>query len=491
MFLKALKLGEEFAVRRDAVDDADRVVDVIGYGQVMAQVFDGAHVAGGDVARCADECKVFHGVDTECAAWRSLEAEDGETGLGHGVAVVQGFEVCCNGLVVGGAVAFEGVGRECPKLLVAHGDDQAVNGVLGIDFAQLDAVFVLDFCSVGPGVGDDDGDAPALQFFDQVSHFAVADVGAVFFEGDAHDADFAAGHVNAVLQHALDDVACGVAGHVVVHAAASQDDLRVVTQFFGFVREVIRVHANAVAADHAGAKRQEVPLAACGLQHLQCVDADALEDDREFVDEGDVQVALAVFNHFGSFGHFEAAGFPGARFDDAAVQRIDRVGHCGCAATGNFADGGQGVDFVAGVDSLGAVAAEKVLVELEAAELFEHGHTHFFGGAGVDGGFVNDHVARLEHFAHGFAGFDKRGHVGAVGLVHWGGHGDDEDLCLLEVLRVGAVAQLLGALQFFGAAFQGVVFARLKLVDSRLVDVKTDGGAVFAKLYCEWQAHIA
>lgn len=41
------------------------------------------------------------------------------------------------------------------------------------------------------------------------------------------------------------------------------------------------------------------------------------------------------------------------------------------------------------------VAAIKVGVELEAAELFEHGHAHFFGSAGVDGGFVNDDIAHL------------------------------------------------------------------------------------------------
>ncbi len=62
VFLEALKLGEEFALGRNAVDDADRVGDVVGHGQVLAQVFNGAHVAGGDVAGYADECKIFHGL---------------------------------------------------------------------------------------------------------------------------------------------------------------------------------------------------------------------------------------------------------------------------------------------------------------------------------------------------------------------------------------------------------------------------------------------
>lgn len=336
--------------------------------------------------------------------WLRSEAEDGEAGIGHGVAVVQGFEVGGHGLVGGSAVAFECFGCQCPELFVAHGDNKAVDRVLGADVAELDAVLVLHLGGVGPWVGHHDGDAPALQFFDQIGHFAVADVGAVFFEGDAHDADFAAGHVDAVLKHALDDVSGGVAGHVVVHAAASQDDLRVVAEFFGFVRQVIRVHANAMAADHAGAKRQEVPLAACSLQHLQGVDADALEDDREFVDEGDVQVALAVFYDLGGFGHFEAAGFPGAGFDDAVVEGVHLIRHFGRAAAGDFADGGQGVDFVAGVDALGAVTAEEILVVLEAADLFEHGHAHVFCGTGVNSGFVNDDVTLLERLTRSFAG---------------------------------------------------------------------------------------
>lgn len=73
----------------------------------MPQCFDGLHVAGGDVACCAYECKVFHGV-CGVALWCCLEAEDGEACLSHGVTVVQGFEVCGDGLVVCGAVAFEG-----------------------------------------------------------------------------------------------------------------------------------------------------------------------------------------------------------------------------------------------------------------------------------------------------------------------------------------------------------------------------------------------
>jgi hypothetical protein len=83
------------------------------------------------------------------------------------------------------------------------------------------------------------------------------------------------GDIDAVLQHAFDDALRSIAGHVVVDAATRQNDLRVVAQFFGFVREVIGIHTNAVTAHHAWAEWQKVPFAACGLKNFQRVDANA------------------------------------------------------------------------------------------------------------------------------------------------------------------------------------------------------------------------
>jgi hypothetical protein len=35
----------------------------------MTEVFDGPHVAGRNVAGCADECKVFHGLNARYLVW--------------------------------------------------------------------------------------------------------------------------------------------------------------------------------------------------------------------------------------------------------------------------------------------------------------------------------------------------------------------------------------------------------------------------------------
>ena len=143
-------------------------------------------------------------------------------------------------------------------------------------------------------------------------------------------------------------------------------------------------------ADQAGAKGQEVPFAAGGLQDFKGVDAKPLEDEGEFVHERDVEVALGVLDHLGGLGDLDGTGFVGAGGDDAAVEGIDEVGDFRGGAGGDLFDGGQAVLLVAGVDALGAVAGVEVAVEPEAGVLLKQGNADFFGGAGVDGGFVND-----------------------------------------------------------------------------------------------------
>jgi hypothetical protein len=103
----------------------------------------------------------------------------------------------------------------------------------------------------------------------------------------------------------------------------------VVADFLRLVRQVVGVDADAVAADQAGAEGQEVPLGAGGFEHVQGVDAEAVEDQRQFVHQGDVEVALGVLDHLGGFGHLDRAGLVGAGGDDAAIQRIDEIGDLG------------------------------------------------------------------------------------------------------------------------------------------------------------------
>ena len=242
---------------------------------------------------------------------------------------------------------------------------------------------------ISPRIGNDHLDAPGFQFAHQIGDLAVADIRAVFLEGDALHADRAARDVDAVLQHQPDHVACRIARHVVVDAAPGEDNLRVIADLFGLVRQVVGVNADAMPADHARAERQEVPLAASRLENFERVDVEPVEDDREFIDQGDVQVALGVLDDLGGFGHLQAGGREGAGGDDAGVERIDCLGHFRRGAAGDLLDLGQRIDLVARVDALRAVAAEEIDIELEAGELFQNGNADFLGAAGVDRGFVD------------------------------------------------------------------------------------------------------
>ena len=76
MFRKTLELGEKIALRRNAIDDAHRIVDVIRHRQMIAGVLYGTHVARRYIAGGANEGKFFHiGHEEE------LQAKNGKTSL--------------------------------------------------------------------------------------------------------------------------------------------------------------------------------------------------------------------------------------------------------------------------------------------------------------------------------------------------------------------------------------------------------------------------
>src|SRR3546814_639662 len=60
MLLKTLEFGKKFALRGDAINDADRIIDVIGGDQNVTGVLDGTHVARSDVTGSADQGKILH-----------------------------------------------------------------------------------------------------------------------------------------------------------------------------------------------------------------------------------------------------------------------------------------------------------------------------------------------------------------------------------------------------------------------------------------------
>src|SRR6056297_1072975 len=330
------------------------------------------------------------------------------------------FEVV-DDAVFGGPVADSGVG-EFSEFVVGDGEGYGVVGVVGRGFGQVQAVFVSCFFGVGPGVVDVDFEVVVLQRLDDVDDSGVSEVRAVFLEGEAQDEDFCAGAVDALPGHQLDQFAGDVGAHAIVGAAAGQDHLRVEADVLRLVGQVVRVHADAVAADQAGAERQEIPFRSRGLEDRAGVQAELAEQHRQFVDQADIHVALGVFDDFCRLGDPDILRFGRSRRNDRGVEGVNEISSLGGGAGGYFFYCWEAVFAVSRIDSFGAVAGEELFFgflvfwffrfnllafglagfesALQIRFALEDRDAVFFGATWVDGRFIDDDVAGLEELAY-------------------------------------------------------------------------------------------
>ncbi len=188
------------------------------------------------------------------------------------------FHVIDYGTVL--APRFDAFFAEFNELVMAHGQDDGGVLAFGRGLGQaLQTVFVFGFLDVNPGVVHVHLGVVSAQGFDDVHYFGVAHVRAVFFEGEAKHQHFAAEHWQVFAEHELDGFVGHMARHAVVDATARQNHFGVVADFLRFVRQVIRVYANAVPTHKAGPEGQEVPLGACGFEHFERVNTEFFEDE--------------------------------------------------------------------------------------------------------------------------------------------------------------------------------------------------------------------
>src|ERR1700683_4157308 len=176
---------------------------------------------------------------------------------------------------------------------------------------------------IDPWIIDVDSSAVGLQFMNDIHHFRIADIRAIFLECQTQHQHTRTTDMNAFVGHEPHEFGCNVRSHVVIEAPTSQNHLGVVTDFSRLVRQIVRVDTNAMTADQAWSKRQKIPFRACGLQHLFRVYAEPLEYECQFVDQGDVKVALRVFDDLGGFGDSDAVRLVRTGAYDRAVELID------------------------------------------------------------------------------------------------------------------------------------------------------------------------
>ena len=72
------------------------------------------------------------------------------------------------------------------------------------------------------------------------------------------------------------------------------------------VHQIVRVYADAVSADEPWREGQEIPLGGSRLDNVVGVDANPSEDNRELVDEGDIDVALRILYNLSRLGYLDA-----------------------------------------------------------------------------------------------------------------------------------------------------------------------------------------
>ncbi len=350
---------------------------------------------------------------------------------------------------------------------------------------------MLALVGIDPRVIDIGGNVEFVQVVDDARHLGVAVVGAVFLEGKAQYQHAQVSLQQALAAHQADELVDHVLAHAVVDAAAGQDHFRMVADLFRLVGQVIGINADAVPADQARADGHEVPLGARGLQHLDRVDADAIADHRQFVGQGDVEVALGVFHHLGRLGHADRAGAVGAGCDHAAIERIHEIGRRRRRSAGDLEDVGQLAQLVARVDPFRAVAAEEIDIVGKARKLLQDRYAEFVGATGVDRAFVDHDIAALQHAGDcprgAFQGFQVR----VVVPVQWGGHGDDEYVALRNICPVGGEAEQCGRRQFFRGRFPRLVVPGLEVGNAACLDVDAHGRVLLPEGNRHRQADIA
>ena len=146
---------------------------------------------------------------------------------------------------------------------------------------------------------------------------------------------------------------------------------------------------------------------------------------------------------------------------------------------------------VAGIDALGRIADEEILLPLQARLALEQRNAHLLGRAGIHGRLVDDGGALLQVASDRDAGADQRRKVRLVRLVDRRGHSDDDDVGFLQAAGVGRDLEPVRRLEVLGAHLAGRVDMPTIGVDLRLRQIESDRAHLLAELHRQRQPDIA
>ncbi len=246
-----------------------------------------------------------------------------------------------------------------------------------------------------------------------------------------------------------------------------------------------------MTADQARHKGQKIPLGLGRREHVAGIDTHSAEDQRKLVDQRDVQIALRVLDNLCRLGHLDRGCAVDSGGDHGAVRFGDDVQGARILTGDDLADRLETMVLVAGVEALRREADGEVHPCSETRSFFEDRHTVLLRRAGIDGGFVDDDIARAQRRADSARGGKQHREVRHARVVDRRRDGNNEEISGAQIRCVICQAQV-GALDVDRFDFPGAVKATLEFADSVSIDIVCDHvepGAPEGN--CDGKTHIA
>ncbi|MEY2726695.1 MAG: hypothetical protein RLZZ458_2562 [Planctomycetota bacterium] len=162
-----------------------------------------------------------------------------------------------------------------------------------------------------------------------------------------------------------------------------------------------------------------------GVDNFPDIDAHAIEEHFEFVDECDIDGTVGVFEDFAGFGDFGIVDAD--HFDDGvAVEIGGEISGVLIGSADDFGDTCCGVVGIPWVLTFGAEGSEVIVTAAESGGIIvEDGDEHIASGGGVGGAFEDHELSGAEDAGDGEpSGFDKL-EVRVAGFVEWCGNADE------------------------------------------------------------------
>ncbi|AKO85941.1 hypothetical protein PA50071_09040 [Pseudomonas aeruginosa DSM 50071 = NBRC 12689] len=146
---------------------------------------------------------------------------------------------------------------------------------------------------------------------------------------------------------------------------------------------------------------------------------------------------------------------------------------------------------IAGIDALGAITGEEVLVKPQPGKFFQNRYAVFFRRSRVNGRLINYNIALLQNLSDALRGLYKRGEVGLLMFINRCRNRHNENIALLQVLKIESKAQFGRFFQLSRIYFKSRVNALPQFRDSPLIDIETDNGSFFTKFNSKRKTNIA